>query len=284
MGDELAAAQAALSSFNKTVSDLEEALQPLLKAAAAARDDESVPALSRARANATLAYALNALYYVYLRANSADPSEHPINEHLERVQKLFVRLRTVERQAGERTNTDLHGLRIATERLDEFLLPEEEAILQASKGSTEKYQQHKTFDADANSDSDVDAKKRKKSTKKKSTKAEEQTADYDGDVEMTPVQTKSAKKKRRSTKDEGELKVESEVVEPESMDVGETPKKLVKKKKSEATTEEEEENDTDSSAKKAKKVKKKKRDAEVEEETPKAKKRKSKKKKAEPES
>ncbi len=225
----LESTQAALNSFDASVTRVEEVIRPLLAAVEAAKNDDTVPALTKARVHATLAYVVNALYYLYLKAHNVSTTQ--LDEELHRVQSLFARLRKVERKQGdEDASQQVNGLRVAAAKLDAFLTPDEAALAHAVSGALRPRQRHKRFSEDGERDaSETKQKKRKKSVKKSE----------DVDVDMADVgeaPKNSSKKKKKSKKRSVEESVEPETlstkVEPSEVEAASTEKSNKKKKKS----------------------------------------------------
>ncbi len=52
-----------------------------------------LPPLERARMHLLVAYTVNTLFYVHLKASGADPTDHPVAEELERVKLYMQRLK-----------------------------------------------------------------------------------------------------------------------------------------------------------------------------------------------
>lgn len=151
MTEDAASPATAFKAFDDSIKSVEEVLRPLLAAVDAIRqseDPDEIPAITKARVHATLAYAVNALYYIYLQANAAETEEHPIATEIERVQNLFSRLRAVERKGKDDEDKKARALRKSAKKLDMFLTPEEEDLFHAVKGNASKRQRHKRFPSD----------------------------------------------------------------------------------------------------------------------------------------
>lgn len=186
MTEVTAEAEQAMSAFQETLESVEAAIRPLLSAVESLKTSEDpagTPALTRARMHATLAYAVNALYYMYLRANGIESDEHPVLEDITKIQNVFSRLRAVERslksQSGEKSaeSKQARSARKALRGVDAFLTPEEDGLFHALKGATAPKERHKRFSDD---------------------KEGEQGEDEAGDVEM--AESKSVRKKRKKEK------------------------------------------------------------------------------------
>jgi len=238
-------------AFDKALTDFEKVLRPLLQALEKAQaEDSEVGNVTAARIHATLAYTVNALYYVYLRANNNDDddddnsisnAQHPVQTELERTQRLFVKLRTVDRKVSGNIDERklVHGLQVSAEKLDQYLTPTEENLSHALRGNLEARQRHKLFTKEENTiDVEMTPSKSAKQKKSKSKKAareeslrntkKKRKARKSDDVDGETPDGGSAKKKRKSSKEE----TPSTVVEPEE----DTPvKKSSRKKKREKT-------------------------------------------------
>eukprot|EP00188_Purpureofilum_apyrenoidigerum_P002491 Plantae.Rhodophyta-Purpureofilum_apyrenoidigerum.ctg25518.p1 GENE.Plantae.Rhodophyta-Purpureofilum_apyrenoidigerum.ctg25518~~Plantae.Rhodophyta-Purpureofilum_apyrenoidigerum.ctg25518.p1 ORF type:complete len:174 (-),score=41.44 Plantae.Rhodophyta-Purpureofilum_apyrenoidigerum.ctg25518:406-900(-) len=81
-----------LEKFEDVLGDVDAALKPVLEVFRDKDELEKLSAADSARAHITLAYAANSLFYMYLRTQGMDPSQHPVREELERVKAAFVKL------------------------------------------------------------------------------------------------------------------------------------------------------------------------------------------------
>lgn len=204
MSSTLESTVAALTSFDDSVKRMEEAIRPLLTAVETAKEDDTLPALTKARIHATLAYAVNALYYIYLRAHNVSTTH--LDDELHRVQSLFARLRAVERKHREQNGDDSQQGVIeigkVLDKLDAYLTPEEAALVHACTGALQPRQRHKRF-PDSDSADNSDGKKAKKQKIRKENG--EENAD---DVQMEDVvesvdgakAKKAGKKKKKKDK------------------------------------------------------------------------------------
>lgn len=233
MADVTAGAEQAIASFQKSLESVEAAIRPLLTAVESLKSSDDLattPALTRARMHATLAYSVNALYYMYLRANGIESDEHPVLDDITKIQNVFSRLRAVERslksESGEKSAESKQGrsARKALKGLDAFLIPEEEALFHALKGATSSKERHRRFADDKvgedGKDEAVDVEKSVSKSRRKKRKKEaavpEENVDEAGnendenedvqetgnavDAGFTTPEAKPNKKKSKSSK------------------------------------------------------------------------------------
>ncbi len=236
MDEEIASAQNAMASFQKLLDSAEGAIRPMLKAIDAIRESEEpgqIPAMTRARVHATLAYTVNALYYMYLRANAVEADTHPIVDDITRVQNTFSRLRAVETALAGKNNDEpknVRSMRKAVKKLDAFLVPEEEDLFHAVRGATTAIDRsvkkgHKRF-ADENSDGQKPEKSTQKSSRKKRKTKKSTEIDTNAVDTETSISPKLDKKNPESTKESSEPVADATA----------TPKSSKKDKKSKSSS------------------------------------------------
>jgi hypothetical protein len=138
MESDHASVQAALSDFGGKLDALETALRPVLAAVDEVRSggaSEELPPLMRARVDATLAYALNALFCMYLRTQGQDPTTHPLREEIGRVRAAYIRIHEIDSGSRARPRKRLHAaLHVAEHELARVLTDGERALHQAANG------------------------------------------------------------------------------------------------------------------------------------------------------
>mmetsp|Transcript_7668 Transcript_7668/g.11376 ORF Transcript_7668/g.11376 Transcript_7668/m.11376 type:complete len:159 (-) Transcript_7668:243-719(-) len=81
-----------LQRFSETLDTVEKSLKPVVELVQDEEEMEKMPAADKARAHIALSYAANSLFYLYLKTQGMDPSQHPVREELERVKQAFIRL------------------------------------------------------------------------------------------------------------------------------------------------------------------------------------------------
>mmetsp|Transcript_3432 Transcript_3432/g.12060 ORF Transcript_3432/g.12060 Transcript_3432/m.12060 type:complete len:182 (-) Transcript_3432:860-1405(-) len=93
----------ALMRFNAQLKSIDEAITPLsdLKASG---ELERLPKTEFARVNCSVAYSVNALLWMFVRASGVQPSTTPVKKELERVQEVMTKF--TKQEAAER------GLRV----------------------------------------------------------------------------------------------------------------------------------------------------------------------------
>lgn len=99
MKPEKAEAEAALTNFSSSLSQLETTIRPVLEALDDLRssgNEDDLDAMTRARLHISLCYSANSLFCMYLRTQGIDPETHPVADEITRVQEAFMRMRKVE--------------------------------------------------------------------------------------------------------------------------------------------------------------------------------------------
>jgi Sas10/Utp3/C1D family len=142
MEEEVAAVRDALDAFSKKLDTLESAIRPVIAALDELRaggGDDDIPPIVRARVDATLAYALSALFCMYLRTQGQNPSSHPVREELSRVRAAYVRIHDVTSGEKGRPRKRAHAkLHFAESELTKVLTDAERELHQAVNGVTTK--------------------------------------------------------------------------------------------------------------------------------------------------
>lgn len=139
MEEEQALAQGALESFDARLDALDTALRPVLDAMDELRSGvgEELPTLMRARVDATLAYALNAIFCMYLRTQGQDPTEHPVREEIARVRAAYVRIHEIDAGKVSRPRKRIQAAVFSAEQeLSRVLTDGERALHLAANGKT----------------------------------------------------------------------------------------------------------------------------------------------------
>lgn len=140
-----------LEDFSDAVDKIAHATSPLLTTLQTLRslstdDLKNFDGLSRARLHVTMAYTVNSLFIMYLRAQGIDPSSHPVSSELARLQDAFLRLRKVE--AGRSTKHEpppkrdvrenLAKMKVAQNHLASLIFPDERQLMHALTASSQR--------------------------------------------------------------------------------------------------------------------------------------------------
>lgn len=223
MVSDTASVEAAFADFTCKLDALESALRPVLAAVNEVRSGgagEALPPLMQARVDATLAYALNAMFCMYLRTQGQDPTSHPVRDEMERVRAAYVRIHRLEAAEKGRPRKRKHAaVHEAEAELVRVLSDGEHALLQAVDGRAgdspqEKGGRRKTFSDDSDDGSDgSDASGHADEEGLGAANAANGVANSEGeageeDVEMagTDSHVKGKKKKSKKTKEEKEAR------------------------------------------------------------------------------
>jgi hypothetical protein len=142
MEEEVAEVRGALDAFAEKLDKLESATRPVIAALDELRaggGDDDIPPLVRARVDATLAYALSALFCMYLRTQGQDPLSHPVREEIGRVRAAYVRIHDVTSGEKGRPRKRAHAkLHFAESELTKVLTDAERELHHAVNGVTTK--------------------------------------------------------------------------------------------------------------------------------------------------
>ncbi|KIY73517.1 hypothetical protein CYLTODRAFT_416893 [Cylindrobasidium torrendii FP15055 ss-10] len=97
-------AKAKLANLSKSLSELEDNLEPLL---AQTLPEALLPldALQQAKLQTTLSYVIHDLVFIYLKSRGIDPRTHPVFGELERVKEYFGKIDKAEASNKQRTVT-----------------------------------------------------------------------------------------------------------------------------------------------------------------------------------
>ena len=110
-----------VSDFSAGISGLETLLAPLRDTAV---EDlaEQLPPLDAARLHITLAYASNALFYMYLKTQGVPTSDHPVKDELRRIREYMGRLAKAEKADSAKGGEEKEGRALAADAATEKLL------------------------------------------------------------------------------------------------------------------------------------------------------------------
>jgi exosome complex protein LRP1 len=254
MEEEQSTARKALTEFGERLDALETALRPVLAAMDEVRSgtaDEELPPLMRARVDATLAYALNAIFCMYLRTQGQDPTEHPVREEIARVRSAYIRIHEIDAGKRPRPRKRLPAaLYVAEQELARVLSDGERALHHAANGQAGPPKEvgvKQTFvdSSDGSVSSDDEKKPAAKANKRYrgDGMAPAESSDEDSDDAASKAAARLAKaEKRQRKKDNRERRKSSapdektygEVMKPAKADESSAKKaKLDKKEKKE---------------------------------------------------
>merc|ERR1712166_95200 len=97
----------AVAQLDACLTDVEAQLRPLfskpLKELAA-----GLPPLEAAKLNVVGAFAINTLFYIFLKTQGVDPTQHPVKQELERVKSYFRKIRETSSTATPTQNAQLN--------------------------------------------------------------------------------------------------------------------------------------------------------------------------------
>jgi exosome complex protein LRP1 len=227
---------AALAIFGEKLDALEAATRQVLSALDELRangGEDDVPPLVRARVDATLAYALSALFCMYLRTQGQDPSQHPVREDIGRVRAAYVRIHEVASGDKGRTRKRAHApLHSAELQLSKLLTDGERALHHAVNGATKESTGNgnvKKFDS---SDDDGDCSDVKPAEQSKNSKTFKE--DKEGREEKTAKKAKTQMLKKPSTKSSKKLNISVEDDSEGRSDIEPSPTASKKKSASES--------------------------------------------------
>ncbi|KAJ2538356.1 hypothetical protein EV175_006487 [Coemansia sp. RSA 1933] len=92
--------QKQVDQFGLAVENVRRALEPILSQPLG----ETLPkltAMQRCELEALVAYSINTLFFVYLKANGVPPKEHPVMNELQRVQRYIAKINKTKAAAGQ---------------------------------------------------------------------------------------------------------------------------------------------------------------------------------------
>merc|ERR1712196_405219 len=100
---------AAISQLDACVGDIEALLQPMLSQPIKELTG-GLPPLEAAKLSVVGAFAINTLFYIYLKTQGVDPAQHPVMQELDRVKSYFKKIReaTGGQAAGAAQNAQLN--------------------------------------------------------------------------------------------------------------------------------------------------------------------------------
>eukprot|EP01113_Clastostelium_recurvatum_P024601 TRINITY_DN2936_c0_g1_i2.p1 TRINITY_DN2936_c0_g1~~TRINITY_DN2936_c0_g1_i2.p1 ORF type:complete len:199 (+),score=50.94 TRINITY_DN2936_c0_g1_i2:163-759(+) len=97
--------QSSLASFEKTLSSLEESLTPFFNESLKDQLSHLSP-IDAAKLNIVMAYAINTLFYMYLKTQGTDTSDHPVIKELDRVKVYINKVKGLSERQKLKLNSD----------------------------------------------------------------------------------------------------------------------------------------------------------------------------------
>eukprot|EP01117_Protostelium_nocturnum_P008030 TRINITY_DN2859_c0_g2_i1.p1 TRINITY_DN2859_c0_g2~~TRINITY_DN2859_c0_g2_i1.p1 ORF type:complete len:174 (+),score=62.37 TRINITY_DN2859_c0_g2_i1:425-946(+) len=85
-------ADALMSNLEDGIGSLEDMLKPFLQRPYDQMIDE-MDAVTVAKMNVMFAYALNSLYFAFLRTRGQNPNEHPVKKELDRIKEYYQKVK-----------------------------------------------------------------------------------------------------------------------------------------------------------------------------------------------
>ncbi|KAJ2398640.1 hypothetical protein GGI23_003126 [Coemansia sp. RSA 2559] len=109
--------QKQVDQFSAAIENVHRALEPILQQPLS----ETLPkltAMQRCELEALVAYSINTLFFVYLKANGVPPKEHPVMNELQRVQRYIAKInKTKADQAADAQQRPMKVDKDAADRL-----------------------------------------------------------------------------------------------------------------------------------------------------------------------
>ncbi|KAJ1668117.1 hypothetical protein IW140_000717 [Coemansia sp. RSA 1813] len=109
--------QKQVDQFGLAVDNVHRALGPILSQPLG----ETLPKLSamqRCELEALVAYSINTLFFVYLKANGVPPKEHPVMNELQRVQRYIEKINKTKNHSG---GADARPLKVDKDAADRLI-------------------------------------------------------------------------------------------------------------------------------------------------------------------
>lgn len=145
------------------------------------RDQEGKTPLEKARLQLTLAHAINALFYMFLKTQGVTPEEHPVTEELRRLELYLKKVDEAEAK--------LHGSSVRPTSVDVEAAGRLLAEVLPNKG------EENATAADSPKDQQMSKKKRRKSKEASQRDKTQKQTTFSGQVEhRNPSSTKKYKK------------------------------------------------------------------------------------------
>ncbi|KAL7753460.1 hypothetical protein RI367_001235 [Sorochytrium milnesiophthora] len=86
----------ALLTLTAAAPEIRQLVQPLLDGGSLETAVAALPNVDQAKFNVVLAYAINAIFFAYLKVNGADTTGHPVMASIERTKGYFTKIKSLE--------------------------------------------------------------------------------------------------------------------------------------------------------------------------------------------
>merc|ERR1711865_337312 len=179
----------AVSQLDACLTDVESQLRPLsskpLKELQA-----GLPPLEAAKLNVVGAFAINTLFYIFLKTQGVDPAKHPVKAELDRVKTYFKKIRDASQGT---TATEANNAQLNVGAANRFI-----AAALGPEGS----ELRKLAEPDATTEAPAKAAKSSKKKRKADPEVEEAVEEADVEKKKTDSETPKKKKKKAAAEDD----------------------------------------------------------------------------------
>eukprot|EP00656_Telonema_subtile_P041170 TRINITY_DN46298_c0_g1_i1.p1 TRINITY_DN46298_c0_g1~~TRINITY_DN46298_c0_g1_i1.p1 ORF type:complete len:194 (+),score=57.95 TRINITY_DN46298_c0_g1_i1:143-724(+) len=169
-------ASTAISTLDACLSDVEAQLRPLFSKPVKELS-AGLPPLESAKLQVVGAFAINTLFYIFLKTQGVDPSDHPVKQELDRVKSYFKKIREASAPAARDTQNTQLNVGAASRFIAAALGPDgsgvrEQAEATETEGSSSKKKrkapavEEDAPEADKKKSMEVDSTLKKKKKKK----------------------------------------------------------------------------------------------------------------------
>jgi len=160
-----------LSQFLQDFNSLKATLDQLKKYKNLDELSEKISLVDYAKLNSALAYALNSLYYMYMKFNGIPFEDHKINQEIERIQKYVQKIQEVVLLDNEQKRNPLRVDIEAAERHIRHHLAENQSM-QEEKGDVREIMETEYDDSNTNTIAPLQESQIQPDNKKKPHKGE----------------------------------------------------------------------------------------------------------------
>eukprot|EP00658_Telonema_sp_P-2_P053599 TRINITY_DN4217_c0_g1_i5.p1 TRINITY_DN4217_c0_g1~~TRINITY_DN4217_c0_g1_i5.p1 ORF type:complete len:199 (-),score=72.29 TRINITY_DN4217_c0_g1_i5:263-859(-) len=122
--------------LDAALGDVEHQLGPLLNKPLKELASE-LPALEAAKLHVVGAFAINTLFYVFLKTQGVDPTTHPVKQEMDRVKAYFKKIRQVAGNAATETQNAQLNVGAANRFIAAALGPEGDTLRDPAKEEAE---------------------------------------------------------------------------------------------------------------------------------------------------